>query len=196
MDVETATGAATAQVVGTAVGLATDGQPLRGAVAPGDALIGIPGDGALGAALDRALAALDGDVALDETLPGQTSTVGEALGTPARVGTYLLDTIGAHEVHAAFHLADSGVAALEDASDLGYEITDPLPVPPVFETIRAASGRTRPDLYRALALGTGMVLAVADGDAAAVCEETDGKKIGRVTDGGGVRIRGLTVAED
>ena len=195
LDVEAGTAPA-ARVVGTAAGLATDEQVLAGTATPGDVLIGIPGGGILGAALDRALEALDGEIALDDSLPNDDSTVGDALGKPARIYTYLLDTLDAYEVHAAVPLADRGMSALGDMGDLGYEITDPLPVPPVFETIRVASGRSQTALYRAVAMGTGMVLAVAEKDADAVCDETDGKNIGRVTDGDGVQVQGLTVAQD
>ncbi|MFB6110793.1 MAG: phosphoribosylformylglycinamidine cyclo-ligase [Halodesulfurarchaeum sp.] len=183
-------------LAGAAAGLATDAQLLDGEARPGDRLVGVPSSGIHSNGLTLARTAVTADHEYADPLPGTGRTIGEALLEPTRTYTYLLDSLHAHEVHAAAHVTGGGFTNLFRMGEFRYAITDPNPVQPVFEFVQEAGAVSDREMYRTFNMGTGFVVAIDPADAESFVEETDGELIGTVHDGAAVDIRGLSLEPD
>lgn len=175
-------------IAGTCAGLA-DESNLFGEAEIGDALVGFPSSGihSNGLTLAREAATRNGDY--DDPFPDSEKTVGEVLLEPTRIYTDL--PLHEHATHAAAHVTGGGWTNLERMGSHRYEITDPLPVPPVFEFVADRGDVADEELYRTFNMGMGFVAALAPDDAAALADATDGKVVGHVTEGTGVATDGL-----
>ncbi len=163
----------------------------------GDAVIGIPASGVHSNGLTLARRALldDGGLSLDDT-PA-------ALGGPSVADALLEPTViyvravlallrSGLDVRGLAHITGGGLVNLLRIGDgVGYEITDPLAVPAVFELIAELGGVSAHEMWEVFNMGCGFcaMVAAADGEAAArlLVEHHPGAAvIGRVTDRAGV----------
>ncbi|GAA0461198.1 phosphoribosylformylglycinamidine cyclo-ligase [Halococcus dombrowskii] len=175
-------------IAGTCAGLA-DESDLFAEAEVGDALVGIPSSGIHSNGLTLAREAATRAGSYDDPFPDSEKTVGEVLLEPTRIYTGL--PLHAHDTHAAAHVTGGGWTNLERMGPHRYEITDPLPIPSVFEFVADQGGVADEELYRTFNMGMGFVAALAPDDAAALADATDGEVVGRVTEGTGVAINGL-----
>lgn len=175
-------------IAGTCAGLA-DESDLFSEAEIGDALVGFPSSGihSNGLTLAREAATRNGDY--DDPFPDSEKTVGEVLLEPTRIYTDL--PLHEYATHAAAHVTGGGWTNLTRMGPHRYEITDPLPVPPVFEFVADRGKVADEELYRTFNMGMGFVAALAPDDAAALADATDGKVVGHVTEGTGVATDGL-----
>jgi phosphoribosylformylglycinamidine cyclo-ligase len=179
------------ELSGSAIGLVGLDSIITGdGVEPGDAVIGLPSSGlhANGYTLARRVLA---DLSLDD----------ERLGRP--LGDVLLEPTEIY-VRAALDLLDSAVDArglahitgdglnnlLRLGTGVGYEIDDPLPVPPVFDLIREQGGVPEEEMYDVFNMGCGFCCVVAAADEEAALEVLGShypaaKRIGRATERSG-----------
>ena len=182
-------------LAGTCAGLAPKDAIFLGEAEVGDALVGFASSGihSNGFTLARTAATRNHDYT-DPFPADPDRTVGEVLLEPTRIYTYLLPALREHDVHAAAHVTGGGWTNLSRMGDLRYVVDDPHPVQPVFEFVQSTGNVSDEEMHRTFNMGTGFVAAVPDGDAAeTLCAETDGRIVGRVADGHGVEIRGLTL---
>ena len=172
-------------IAGTCAGLAKE-DDLFGEARIGDALVGVPSSGihSNGLTLAREAATRNGDY--DDSFPDSEKTIGEVLLEPTRIYTDL--PLHDHATHAAAHVTGGGWTNLTRMGSHRYEITDPLPVPPVFEFVAERGGVAREELYRTFNMGMGFVAALDPDDAAALADATDGQVVGRVAEGTGVAV--------
>jgi phosphoribosylformylglycinamidine cyclo-ligase len=140
------------------------------AVEPGDAVIGLPSSGLHSNGYTLARRALDG-IALDDDRLGEP--LGEVLLRPTEI-----------YVRPVLELLDSGVATrglahitsgglgnlLRLRAEVGYEIDDPLPVPPLFDLIQERGGVSEEEMHEVFNMGCGFCCVVADADADAALE--------------------------
>ena len=113
-----------------------DGSGVR----PGDPVIGLPSSGLHSNGYTLARAALDG-ISLEDERLGRP--LGEILLEPTEIYVKpVLELLrSAVEVRGLAHITSGGLGNLSRlAADVGYEIDDPLPVPPVFELIQGRGG--------------------------------------------------------
>ena len=167
-----------------------DGSAMR----PGDAVIGLPSSGlhSNGYTLARrALADLDlGDGRLGRPL-------GEVLLEPTAIYVRaVLDLLGSGaDVRGLAHITSGGLQnLLRLRAEVGFEITEPLPVPPVFELIRELGGVPDEEMYEVFNMGCGFCCVVAAADAEAAVGLLSGHHrgaalIGHVTDRVGEVVR-------
>ncbi len=181
-------------LVGSAFGTVALDRIVDGnACRSGDALIGLPASGIHSNGLTlarRALAELPLDAAPDE-LDGQT--VADALLEPTaiyvRAVMALLES-GA-SVHGLIHITGDGVLnLLRIGSGVGYEISSPLPVPPIFGLIAQLGHVAAAEMWEVFNMGCGFCVIVAHADAAAALEVLSGPHpgaavIGHLTDAAG-----------
>ena len=181
-------------LAGTAAGLAPKDGVFPGEARPGDALVGFRSSGIHSNGLTLAREAATRDGGYGDPFPGEGyETVGEALLEPTRLYADLLDPLRERGTRAAAHVTGGGWTNLERMGERRYEIDDPFDPHPVFEFVRERGSVSAEEMHRTFNMGTGFVAALAPEDADALVAETDGRVIGRVEEGEGVSIRGLTL---
>ncbi len=180
-------------LVGSAFGVVALDSIIDGAsVRPGDVMIGLPASGVHSNGLTLARRALleDGGLALDarpEQLHGQS--VADVLLEPTviYVRAALALIRSAIEVRGLAHITGGGLLNLRRIGEgVGYAITDPLPIPPVFELIASRGAVSAAEMWEVFNMGCGFVVMVPDADAGAAVELLGGfhpgaAVIGRIT---------------
>jgi phosphoribosylformylglycinamidine cyclo-ligase len=185
-------------LVGSAFGrVALDAIVDGDAVRTGDALIGLPASGVHSNGLTLARRALLelGGLSLEET-PSELggSSVADVLLEPTVIYVRaVLDLLRSEaDVGGLAHITGGGVFnLLRIGSGVGYEITSPLPVPPVYELIAGAGEVPAEEMWEVFNMGCGFCVMVSQEHAAAavrlLSEHHPGAGvIGRVTDEAGI----------
>jgi len=173
------------------------------AVAPGDALVGVPSSGihSNGLTLARRVLLEQGGLGLadrPEALEG--ASVADVLLEPTIIYVRAaLDLLRSEvPVHGLAHITGGGLLnLLRVGTDVGHEIEAPLPVPPVFELVQELGGISDAEMHEVFNMGLGLCAIVA-ADHAGEAENILGDhhpgaaRIGRVTsEGGQIRVPAL-----
>jgi phosphoribosylformylglycinamidine cyclo-ligase len=161
------------------------------AVRSGDPVIGLPSSGIHSNGFTLARAALEG-IPLDEDPEGSLGRpLGEELLEPTEIYVKpVLELLRSEvEVRGLAHITSGGLGnLLRLAADVGYEIDDPLPAPPIFELIQQRGGVPAAEMHEIFNMGCGFCCAVpAEHEDAALDLLRDhypeAKRIGRAADG-------------
>jgi phosphoribosylformylglycinamidine cyclo-ligase len=167
------------------------------AVEPGDAVIGLPSSGIHSNGYTLARAALNG-LPLDEDPEGRLGRpLGDVLLEPTEIYVKPVMELlrSGLDVRGLAHITSGGLGNLNRlAADVGYEIDDPLPVPPVFDLIQERAGAPDDEMRDVFNMGCGFCLVVAAVDERAAVESMRrhypaAKRIGRTVEGSSVRLR-------
>jgi phosphoribosylformylglycinamidine cyclo-ligase len=161
---------------------------------PGDALIGVPSSGLHSNGYSLARAAL-ASLALDDrppTLGG--STVADALLEPTTIYVRaVLELLRSGlRVHGLAHITGGGLLNLTRLNrDIGFEIADPLPVPPVFDIVKELGAVADAEMWEVFNMGCGFCAVVPASTAAAAtallaAHHPGARRIGTVTDRAGL----------
>jgi phosphoribosylformylglycinamidine cyclo-ligase len=147
--------------------VALDAVVAGAAVQPGDPVIGLPSSGIHSNGYTLARSALEG-LSLDEDPEGRLGrALGEVLLEPTEIyvkAVLELLRSGA-EVRGLAHITSGGLGnLLRLAAEVGYEIDDPLPVPPVFELIQERGGVSAAEMQDVFNMGCGFCCIVAAED--------------------------------
>jgi phosphoribosylformylglycinamidine cyclo-ligase len=154
------------ELTGSAIGVVALDAIVRGdRIEPGDALIGLPSSGlhSNGYTLARKVLA---EVPMDDERLGRP--LGDVLLEPTviyvRAVLDLLDS--GVDVHGLAHITGDGLNNLLRLSgDVGYALTDPLDVPPVFGLIQKLGGIGDEEMHEVFNMGLGFVCVVPEADA-------------------------------
>src|SRR4051812_15574552 len=154
-------------LTGAAVGtVALDAIVTGDAIAPGDALVGMPSSGVHSNGLTLARRALleDGSLGLDDR-PAELggASVADVLLEPTVIYVRAaLDLLRSGiPVHGLAHITGGGLDNLLRLSDsVGWRVDAPLPVPPVFELIARLGDVPRAELWEVFSMGVGFVCVV------------------------------------
>ncbi len=180
---------------GTCVGLVElDAIVAGSAVEPGDPVIGLPSSGLHSNGYTLARRAL-AEVPLDDERLG--GPLGEVLLEPTEIYVpAVLELLRSQvDVRGLVHITGGGLDnLLRLQASIGYEIDDPLPVPPVFGLIQELGGVSDDEMHEVFNMGCGFCCVVAADDEAAALELLRGhypaaKRIGAATDRTGEIIR-------
>jgi phosphoribosylformylglycinamidine cyclo-ligase len=189
----------TAACVGT---VALDAIVTGAECRPGDALIGLPSSGLHSNGYSLARRALEA-LALDdrpEQLRG--ASVADALLEPTTIYVRAaLALLGSGlRVHGLAHITGGGVHNLLRLNPgVGFDISDPLPVPPVFELVREHGAVEPAEMWEVFNMGCGFCAVVpeptVDAATALLASHHPGaRRIGTVTDRAGrVDVAGLAL---
>ncbi|HWM63724.1 MAG TPA: phosphoribosylformylglycinamidine cyclo-ligase [Solirubrobacterales bacterium] len=167
------------------------------AVQPGDPVIGLPSSGIHSNGYTLARSALDG-LPLDEDPEGRLGRpLGEVLLEPTEIYVKpVLELLRSEvEVRGLAHITSGGLGnLLRLAAEVGYEIDEPFPVPPVFELIRERAGVRDEEMHDVFNMGCGFCCVVAPGDLDAALDllrrhYPSAARIGRAVEGSSVRRR-------
>lgn len=158
------------------------------AVEPGDVVIGLPSTGLHSNGYTLARSAL-AEIPLDDERLGRP--LGDVLLKPTEIYVKPIVELLRSEVdvRGLAHITSGGTKnLLRLAAEVGYEIDDPLPVPPVFDLIQEHGEVSDEEMSEVFNLGCGFCAVVPEGDAEAALEllrahYPTAKRIGRATDG-------------
>jgi phosphoribosylformylglycinamidine cyclo-ligase len=158
------------------------------AVQPGDAVIGLPSSGLHSNGYTLARSAL-AEIPLEDDRLGRP--LGEVLLEPTEIYVKPIVELLRSEVdvHGLAHITSGGTRnLLRLAADVGYEIDDPLPVPPVFDLIQEHGGVSDEEMSEVFNMGCGFCIVVPAADESAALEllrrhYPAAKRVGRATDG-------------
>jgi len=158
------------------------------AVEPGDVVIGLPSSGLHSNGYTLARSAL-ADIPLGDEQLGRP--LGEVLLEPTEI--YVKPVVellrSEVQVRGLAHITSGGTRnLLRLAAEVGYEIDDPLPVPPVFDLIQKHGGVTDEEMREVFNMGCGFCVVVSAGDEAGALEllrraYPGAKRVGCATDG-------------
>jgi phosphoribosylformylglycinamidine cyclo-ligase len=143
------------------------------AVQPGDVAIGLPSSGLHSNGYTLARSALSG-IPLDEDPEGRLGRpLGDVLLEPTEI--YVKPVVellrSEVDVRGLAHITSGGLGnLLRLAADVGYEIDDPLPTPPVFGLIQERSGASDDEMHDVFNMGCGFCCIVAAADEAAALD--------------------------
>ncbi|MEA2211573.1 MAG: phosphoribosylformylglycinamidine cyclo-ligase [Solirubrobacteraceae bacterium] len=185
-------------LVGSAFGTVSleailDGRACR----PGDALIGVPASGVHSNGLTLARRALldQGGLELADTPSGlDGASVADVLLEPTVIYVRaVLALLGSSlDIHGLAHITGDGMLnLLRLGSGIGFEVTHPLPVTPVFSLIAELGGVPAPEMWEVFNMGCGFCAVVAADSAAGAVELLERHHpgtavIGRVSDRAGI----------
>ena len=158
------------------------------AIEPGDAVIGLPSSGIHSNGYTLARQALDG-IALDDERLGKP--LSEVLLAPTEIYVRAVIELLRSEtdVRGLAHITSGGLGnLLRLRAEVGYEITEPLPVPPVFELIQEGGGISKEEMHKVFNMGCGFCCLVSAADAGRALETLRGhypgaQVIGHAADG-------------
>lgn len=151
---------------GACVGVVRPDEILTGsAIRPGDAIIGLPSSGLHSNGYTLARKAL-ADVSLDDASLGRP--LGEVLLEPTTI--YVKAALellrSAVEVRGFAHITGDGLNNLLRLNrEVGYEINDPLPVPPIFDLIAERGAVSDAEMHEVFNMGCGFCAIVPPADA-------------------------------
>ncbi len=158
------------------------------AVRPGDAVIGLPSSGIHSNGYTLARSALAG-IGLDDGRLGRP--LGDVLLEPTEIYVKAIVELlrSEVEVRGLAHITSGGLGnLLRLAAEVGYEIDEPLPVPPIFELIRERGDVCEAEMYDVFNMGCGFCVVVAAADEAAAldllrADYPGAKRIGHAIEG-------------
>jgi phosphoribosylformylglycinamidine cyclo-ligase len=158
------------------------------AVEPGDVVVGLPSTGLHSNGYTLARSAL-ADIPLEDERLGRP--LGDVLLEPTEIYVKPIVELLRSEVdvRGLAHITSGGTKnLLRLAAEVGYEIDDPLPVPPVFDLIQELGGVSDEEMGEVFNLGCGFCVVVPARDEAAALDllrahYPAAKRIGRATEG-------------
>jgi phosphoribosylformylglycinamidine cyclo-ligase len=164
------------------------------AIEPGDPVIGLPSSGLHSNGYTLARSAL-ADVPLEDERLGRP--LGEVLLEPTEIYVKpIVELLHSEvDVRGLAHITSGGLDnLLRLEAEVGYEIDDPLPVPPVFALIRELGDVSDEEMHEVFNMGCGFCVIVSAADEAAALEALrtdypDAKAIGRATADAGRVVR-------
>jgi len=181
-------------LAGTCLGVQNRDAVVTGEkVAVGDVIVGVPSTGvhSNGYTLARKVAEENGGYA---TVLPSGRTVGEALLTPTRIYSEVLDVCRQVEVHGMCHVTGGGLLNFLRISDLGFSIEDPLEVPEILQWIAEKGQLAENELYRTFNMGMGFAFIVAPENAEKLISLIPGAKaVGHVIEEHKVLLRGQEI---
>jgi phosphoribosylformylglycinamidine cyclo-ligase len=158
------------------------------AVEPGDVVIGLPSTGLHSNGYTLARSAL-AEIPLSDERLGRP--LGDVLLEPTEIYVKPIVELLRSEVavHGLAHITSGGTKnLLRLAAEVGYEIDDPLSVPPVFDLIQEHGGVSDEEMREVFNMGCGFCVVVPEGDADSALQMLrqhypTARRIGRATDG-------------
>jgi phosphoribosylformylglycinamidine cyclo-ligase len=168
----------------------------------GDALIGVPSSGLHSNGYSLARRAL-GTLSLDDrpAMLGGVSVADVLLEPTVIYVRAVLELLASGlRVHGLAHITGGGLLNLNRLNaDVGFEISDPLPAPPVFELVRELGGVRDAEMWEVFNMGCGFCAVVPESTANAAAallaaHHPGARRIGMVTDRAGrIEVAGLTL---
>ena len=165
---------------------------LGGDIVPGDVIVGAASSGLHSNGYTLARRMLFPKFSVRDKVRG-VGQIGEELLRPTTIYVRpVLDMMQKCDIHGLAHITGGSFAKLTRLKDVGYEIDDPPPIPPILGLI-AEQGVDDMEMYRTFNMGVGFCVVVPEAEAGSVTESfrrhgIASQVIGRITDKRGVRV--------
>jgi len=182
-------------LAGTCLGYVKKDRIVTGErVQPGDALVGLASSGihSNGYSLVRRIIEESG-IRYTDPFPGATQSFGDVLLEPTMIYVKpVLECLKKFDVHGLGHITGGGLLNIPRMkTGVGYSITDPLPVPKVFQVLQDMGGVEDKEMYRTFNMGMGFIMVVPEDQAGGVVRLLDtvdykSQVVGAVEQGSGV----------
>ena len=176
-------------LAGACFGVVELGSLVTGAsIEPGDPVIGLPSSGLHSNGYTLARSAL-AEIPFDDARLGRP--LGELLLEPTEIYVKPIVELLRSEadVRGLAHITSGGLGnLLRLEAEVGYEIDDPLPVPPIFELIQELGGVGDEEMHEVFNMGCGFCVVVAEKDEKPAIKRLQAhyagaKRIGRAVSG-------------
>jgi phosphoribosylformylglycinamidine cyclo-ligase len=180
-------------LAGTCVGYVGKDSVVTGeTIEPGDIVIGLPSSGvhSNGYSLVRKVVEKAGLKYTDPLPYDKSTTIGAELLKPTRIYAEVVPIFKKYPVKGMAHVTGGGLMNLRRITKYGFDLHDPLPVPPVFSWLQELGDIDDAEMYRTFNMGMGYVIIAAKEDAGAIVKMTDGKIVGKIADEG-CTVRGI-----
>ncbi len=164
-------------------------------IAPGDALVGLPSSGLHSNSYSLARRAVEG-------LPIEGELADQLLEPTVIYVRAVLELLRSGiPVHGLAHITGGGLMNLLRLNEAaGFNVEDPLPVPPIIELVKERAGVSEAEAWEVFNMGCGFVVVTPEPDAATellVKHHPGTRRIGVVTDEAGtVRAPGVSGTRD
>jgi phosphoribosylformylglycinamidine cyclo-ligase len=163
-------------------------------IEPGDPVIGLPSSGLHSNGYTLARSALD-EISFDDERLGRP--LGDALLQPTEIYVKpIVELLRSDvEVRGLAHITSGGLEnLLRLEADVGYEIDDPLPVPPIFGLIQERAGVGDDEMHEVFNMGCGFCVVVGAAEEETALEKLrahypKAKRIGRASGDRGQVVR-------
>ncbi len=177
-------------IAGTALGFVKKEDIIDGSeVEEGDKIIGLPSSGIHSNGLTLARKIVDESYHSyhDELDFG---TIGEELLRPTEIYTkVVLEAVRRFHIKGLANITGGGLKNVQRVNtDYQYVINDPLEPQPIFEFLQEEGGVTEKEMYRTFNMGMGFCLVTSPEDAVEIADRINGKVVGEVEKGSGVRL--------
>jgi phosphoribosylformylglycinamidine cyclo-ligase len=157
-------------------------------IEPGDSVIGLPSSGLHSNGYTLARSAL-AEIPFDDDRLGRP--LGDLLLEPTEIYVKpIVELLRSEvEVRGLAHITSGGLDnLLRLEADVGYDIDDPLPVPPIFELIQELGDVSDEEMHEVFNMGCGFCVVAAAGDEDAALQHLrahypTSQRIGRATKG-------------
>ena len=181
-------------LAGTCLGIQEKARVVTGeAIVPGDRIIGVPSSGIHSNGLSLARRIVEGYASYDTRLPNGR-TAGEELLVPTRIYREALDVCRSTEVHGMCHVTGGGLLNFTRLTGFGFELSRPLPVPPLFSWLQETGGVDPEEMYRTFNMGMGYAYVVPESSVKKVLTMVPGAAVvGEIVTGTGVRVQGREI---
>jgi phosphoribosylformylglycinamidine cyclo-ligase len=168
--------------------VALDSLVTGASIEPGDPVIGLPSSGLHSNGYTLARSAL-AEIAYDDERLGRP--LGDALLQPTEIYVRPIVELlrSGLDVRGLAHITSGGLEnLLRLEAEVGYEIEDPLPVPPIFSLIQELAGVGDDEMHEVFNMGCGFCVVVAAADEEGALEALrahypEAKRIGRSVPG-------------
>lgn len=178
-------------LAGTCLGVGKKNEIITGsAIKEGDIIVGIPSSGIHSNGLTLARKIVESYSDYTEMIPGG-KTLGEELLTPTRIYSEVPEVTRNCEVHGMCHITGGGLNNLKRLGAFGFDISEPLILPPVFRWIEETGNVEKHEMYKTFNMGMGYVFIAPEEEAEKISGIiSDAKVVGTINEREGIRLEG------
>ncbi len=175
-------------LAGSCIGVVSKHHLVTGSnIVEGDAVIGIPSSGIHSNGLTLARKLLS-KYSLYERLGNLGCALGEELLKPTRIYSEALEISKDCEVHGMAHITGGGLLNLRRLTHLGFDVSDPLKPPEIFNLIEA-EGVKAEEMYKTFNMGMGFTVIAPTSEVDTIIHlSRDAEQVGNIT-GDGIHVR-------
>ena len=178
-------------LAGTCLGVGKKNGIITGSeIREGDVIIGVPSSGVHSNGLTLARKVVESYADYDEKMPWG-KTLGEELLTPTRIYSEVPEVTRSCEIHGMCHITGGGLNNLRRLGPFGFNISEPLTPPPVFDWIKEIGDVEEHEMYKTFNMGMGYVFIAPGNEANRISGIVPGSKVvGEISGEAGVRLKG------